>query len=78
MGGEMVRYRSQEVEVDGAVYQVRAQSKEDGRVQVQIKIRGGGEAAGELVAPADGRVPSSGGRGDLRVHPWDRLCGRGE
>jgi hypothetical protein len=53
MGGEMVRYRSRKVEVDGAVYQVRAQSKEDGRVQVQIKVRGGGEAAGELVAPAD-------------------------
>jgi hypothetical protein len=32
---------------------VRAQSKEDGRVQVQAKGRGGGEAVGELVAPAD-------------------------
>jgi hypothetical protein len=38
----MVRYRSQEVEVGGAVYQMRAQSKEDGRVQVTV--RGGGEA----------------------------------
>jgi hypothetical protein len=51
MGGEMVRYRSRNVAVDGAVYQVRAQSKGDGRVQVQV--RGGGEAVGELVAPAD-------------------------
>jgi hypothetical protein len=49
MGGEMVRYRSRNVAVDGAVYQVRAQSKGDGRVQVC----GGGEAVGELVAPAD-------------------------
>jgi hypothetical protein len=40
-------------EVGGAVYQVRAQSKEDGRVQVQVTGRGGGEAVGELVAPAD-------------------------
>ncbi len=48
----MVRYRSRKVEVDGAVYQVRAQSK-DGRVQVKVKVRGGGEAVGELVAPAD-------------------------
>lgn len=41
-------------EVGGAVYQVRAQSK-DGRVQVQVQVkgRGGGEAVGELVAPAD-------------------------
>jgi hypothetical protein len=38
-------------EVGGAVYQMRAQSKEDGRVQVTV--RGGGEAVGELVAPAD-------------------------
>jgi hypothetical protein len=30
---------------------VRAQVKEDGRVQVTV--RGGGEATGELVAPAD-------------------------
>jgi hypothetical protein len=30
---------------------VRARSKEDGRVQV--KVRGGGEAVGELVVPAD-------------------------
>jgi hypothetical protein len=51
MGGEMVRYRSQEVEVGGVVYRVRAQVKEDGRVQVTV--RGGGEATGELVAPAD-------------------------
>jgi hypothetical protein len=49
----MVRYRSQEVEVGGAVYQVRAQSKEDSRVQVQVQVRGGEEAVGELVAPAD-------------------------
>jgi hypothetical protein len=47
----MVRYRSQEVEVGGVVYRVRAQVKEDGRVQVTV--RGGGEAVGELVAPAD-------------------------
>lgn len=33
------------------VYRVRAQVKEDGRVQVTV--RGGGEAVGELVAPAD-------------------------
>jgi hypothetical protein len=32
---------------------VRAQVKEDGRVEVQVTVRGGGEAAGELVAPAD-------------------------
>jgi hypothetical protein len=49
----MVRYRSQKVEVGGAVYQVRAQSKEDGRVQVKVKVRGGRQAVGELVAPAD-------------------------
>lgn len=49
----MVPYRSQEVKVGGAVYQVRAQSKEEGRVQVQVKVRGGGEAVGELVVPAD-------------------------
>ena len=30
----MVRYRSQEVEVGGVVYRVRAQVKEDGRVEV--------------------------------------------
>ena len=47
----MVWYRSQEVEVGGVVYRVRAQVKEDGRVQVTV--RGGGEAVGELVAPAD-------------------------
>jgi hypothetical protein len=29
------------------------QAKEDGRVQVQVTGRGGGEAVGELVAPAD-------------------------
>jgi hypothetical protein len=40
------------VEVDGTVYQVRAQSKEDGRVQVQVKVREGGEAVGELLMPA--------------------------
>jgi hypothetical protein len=34
-------------EVGGVVYQ----AKEDGRVQVTV--RGGGEATGELVAPAD-------------------------
>ena len=33
------------------VYRVRAQVKEDG--QVQVTVRGGGEATGELVAPAD-------------------------
>jgi hypothetical protein len=49
----MVRYRSQEVEVGGVVYRVRAQVKEDGRVEVQVTVRGGGEATGELVAPAD-------------------------
>jgi hypothetical protein len=49
----MVRYRSQEVEVDGVVYQVRARGQRDGPVQVQVQVRGGGEAAGELVAPAD-------------------------
>ena len=53
MGGEMARYGSQEVEVGGVVYQMRAQVKEDGRVQVQVTVRGGGEATGELVAPAD-------------------------
>jgi hypothetical protein len=47
----MVRYRSQDVEVGGVVYQVRAQVKEDGRVHVTV--RGGGAATGELVAPAD-------------------------
>jgi hypothetical protein len=46
-----VRYRSQDVEVGGVVYQMRAQVKQDGRVQVTV--RGGGEATGELVAPAD-------------------------
>lgn len=46
----MVRYRSQEVEVGGVVYRLRAQAKEDGRVQVTVR---GGEATGELVAPAD-------------------------
>jgi hypothetical protein len=46
-----VRYRSLEVEIGGVLYQLRAQGEEDGRVQVQV--RGGGEAAGELVAPAD-------------------------
>jgi len=53
----MARYGSQEVEVGGVVYQMRAQVKEDGRVQVQVQVqvtvRGGGEATGELVAPAD-------------------------
>jgi hypothetical protein len=49
----MARYGSQEVEVGGVVYQMRAQVKEDGRVQVQVTVRGGGEATGELVAPAD-------------------------
>ena len=38
-------------EVGGVVYRVRAQVKEEGRVQVTV--RGGGEAVGELVAPAD-------------------------
>ena len=32
---------------------MRVQSKVDARVQVQVTVRGGGEAVGELVAPAD-------------------------
>ena len=48
-------------EVGGVVYRVRAQVKEDGRVQVTV--RGGGEAVGELVAPADHLSrPGPGGR----------------
>jgi hypothetical protein len=47
-----VRYRSRRVEIDGVVYQVRARGERDGPVQVQVQVRGGGEA-GELVAPAD-------------------------
>jgi DNA-directed RNA polymerase specialized sigma24 family protein len=46
-----VRYRSRRVELDGVVYQVRARGERDGPVQVEV--RGGGQAAGELVAPAD-------------------------
>lgn len=48
-----MRYRSRRVEIDGVVYQVRARGERDGPVQVQVQERGRGEAAGELVAPAD-------------------------
>ena len=48
-----MRYRSRRVEIDGVVYQVRARGESDGPIQVQVQVRGGGEAAGELVAPAD-------------------------
>jgi hypothetical protein len=51
VGGGRVRYRSQEVKVGGVVYRLRAHLDEDGGVRIQV--RGGGEAAGELVAPAD-------------------------
>jgi hypothetical protein len=45
-----MRYRSLKVDIDGVVYQVRAQAERDGRVQVRVQVRGGEEAAGELVA----------------------------
>jgi hypothetical protein len=33
---------------------------------------------GTMTAAAVGRAPSSGVGEDLRMHPRDRLCGRGE
>jgi hypothetical protein len=58
-----VRYRSMEVEVGGVRYRLRAQAGEDGRVQVQV--RGGGESAGELAAPAEHLVALGRAVGEL-------------
>ena len=58
----MVRYRSQEVEVGGVVYRVRAQVKEDGRVQVTVR-------AGE-------RRPGSWSRRPITWSPWAEWSAR--